>query len=114
MREASPCSDARTSSRESSMRSSPTRWSSRSRPRREDRTVGSAVAGLGDCKEEERMRAYFAEHRPSIVFHAAAYKHVALMEQNPVEAVRNNALATRIVARIAGGTGVGTFVLVST
>ena len=43
---------------------------------------------------------------PTVVFHAAAYKHVALMEANPVEAVRNNALATRLVARVAGEAGV--------
>jgi FlaA1/EpsC-like NDP-sugar epimerase len=75
---------------------------------------GVVVATLGDCKEEERMREVFAEHRPTVVFHAAAYKHVGLMEGNPVEAVRNNALATRVMARIAGQTGVGVFVLVST
>jgi FlaA1/EpsC-like NDP-sugar epimerase len=60
------------------------------------------------------MREVFSEHRPAVVFHAAAYKHVGMMEQNPVEAVRNNALATRLVARIAGEVGVATFVLVST
>src|SRR3712207_5239690 len=60
------------------------------------------------------MRDVFAEHRPQYVFHAAAYKHVGLMELNPVEAVRNNAQATRVVARLAGQTGVGVFVLVST
>ena len=60
------------------------------------------------------MREVFAEHRPSVVFHAAAYKHVGLMERNPVEAVRNNALATRLVARVAGEAGVKRFVLVST
>jgi FlaA1/EpsC-like NDP-sugar epimerase len=60
------------------------------------------------------MREVLSEHRPAVVFHAAAYKHVAMMERNPVEAIRNNALATRLVARIAGETGVGTFVLVST
>ena len=60
------------------------------------------------------MREVIAEYRPAVVFHAAAYKHVAMMELNPVEAVRNNALATRLVARIAGELGVGTFVLVST
>ena len=72
------------------------------------------AAVLADCKEEERMREVFAEHRPTVVFHAAAYKHVALMETNPVEAVRNNALATRVVAHVAGELGVERFVLVST
>jgi FlaA1/EpsC-like NDP-sugar epimerase len=74
----------------------------------------STVAVLADCKEEERMREVIAEHRPAIVFHAAAYKHVGLMEGNPVEAVRNNSLATRIVARIAGEFDATRFVLVST
>ncbi len=69
---------------------------------------------LADCKEGERMREVFAEHRPTVVFHAAAYKHVGLMELNPVEAVRNNALATRLMARIAGEHEVARFVLVST
>ncbi len=72
------------------------------------------AAVLADCKEEERMREVFGEHRPTVVFHAAAYKHVALMEANPVEAVRNNAIATRVVAHVAGESGVGCFVLVST
>jgi FlaA1/EpsC-like NDP-sugar epimerase len=80
----------------------------------EDRHVRTAIPVLADCKEEERMREVLSEHRPAVVFHAAAYKHVMMMELNPVEAVRNNALATRLVARIAGETGVGTFVLVST
>ncbi|HEX3432772.1 MAG TPA: nucleoside-diphosphate sugar epimerase/dehydratase [Solirubrobacteraceae bacterium] len=71
-------------------------------------------AVLADCKEEERMREVFSEHRPTVVFHAAAYKHVGLMEANPVEAVRNNAIATRVVAHVAGEAGVGRFVLVST
>jgi FlaA1/EpsC-like NDP-sugar epimerase len=69
---------------------------------------------LADCKEEERMREVFAEHRPTVVFHAAAYKHVGLMEANPVEAVRNNALATRVMTRVAGDAGTKAFVLVST
>jgi len=71
-------------------------------------------AVLADCKEEERMREVFEAYRPTIVFHAAAYKHVGLMEQNPVEAVRNNAIATRLMARISGQAGVKSFVLVST
>jgi FlaA1/EpsC-like NDP-sugar epimerase len=72
------------------------------------------AAVLADCKEEERMREVFSEHRPTIVFHAAAYKHVGLMEANPVEAVRNNAIGTRVVAHVAGELGAGRFVLVST
>lgn len=69
---------------------------------------------LADCKAGERMREVFAEHRPTVVFHAAAYKHVGLMELNPVEAVNNNAIATRLLARLAGEHGVRRFVLVST
>ena len=82
----------------------------------EERHVPSSLiaAVLADCKEEERMREVFAEHKPTIVFHAAAYKHVGLMEANPVEAVRNNAIATRLVAHVAGESGVRRFVLVST
>jgi FlaA1/EpsC-like NDP-sugar epimerase len=72
------------------------------------------AAVLGDCKEEERMREIFAEHRPTIVFHAAAYKHVGLMETNAVEAIRNNAIATRVIATISGQSNVDAFVLIST
>jgi FlaA1/EpsC-like NDP-sugar epimerase len=80
----------------------------------EDRHALNVCAVLADCKEEERMREVFAQYRPTVVFHAAAYKHVGLMETNPVEAVRNNALATRVMARVAGDVGTKTFVLVST
>ncbi len=82
----------------------------------DDRHVHPSMltAVLADCKEGERMREVFAEQRPSVVFHAAAYKHVGLMELNPVEAVRNNALATRGLARIAGEFQVERFLLVST
>jgi FlaA1/EpsC-like NDP-sugar epimerase len=72
------------------------------------------AAVLADCKEEERMREILVEHLPTVVFHAAAYKHVGLMEENPVEAVRNNAIATRVVAHVCGEIGVERFVLVST
>ena len=74
----------------------------------------TAVPVLADCKEAERVREVLAEQRPAVVFHAAAYKHVTMMELNPLEAIRNNALATRLVARAAGEAGVDTFVLVST
>jgi FlaA1/EpsC-like NDP-sugar epimerase len=80
----------------------------------EQRHFARASAVLADCKDATRMREVFEEHAPSIVFHAAAYKHVPLMEENPVEAVRNNAVATRIVAAAAGEAGVERFVLVST
>ncbi len=79
-----------------------------------DRHVLNTIAVLADCKEEERMREVFAEHRPAVVFHAAAYKHVGLMEANPVEAVRNNAIATRVMARVAGDAGTKVFVNIST
>jgi FlaA1/EpsC-like NDP-sugar epimerase len=80
----------------------------------EERHFARAAPVLADCKDATRMREVFAEHQPSVVFHAAAYKHVPLMEENPVEAVRNNAVATRIVAAAAGEAGVERFVLVST
>ncbi len=80
----------------------------------DDQHFGSLAAVLADCKDATRMQELFADERPSVVFHAAAYKHVGLMEENPVEAVRNNAVATRIVAAAAGEAGVERFVLVST
>src|SRR5215211_6003371 len=80
----------------------------------EERHFARAVSVLADCKDATRVREVFAEHTPSVVFHAAAYKHVPLMEENPVEAVRNNAVATRILAAAAGEAGVERFVLVST
>ena len=60
------------------------------------------------------MRQVFEKYRPAVVFHAAAYKHVPLMEANPLEAVRNNTLVTRTVADIAVEFGAKRFVLVST
>jgi FlaA1/EpsC-like NDP-sugar epimerase len=73
--------------------------------------VEAIVADVGD---EVRMRAVFAEHRPHVVLHAAAHKHVPMMEANPTEAVKNNILATRRVATIAGESGAEAFVLIST
>jgi FlaA1/EpsC-like NDP-sugar epimerase len=80
----------------------------------EERHFNRAAPLLADCKDATRIREIFEEHTPSVVFHAAAYKHVPLMEENPVEAVRNNAVATRIVAAAAGEAGAERFVLVST
>jgi FlaA1/EpsC-like NDP-sugar epimerase len=69
------------------------------------------VADIGD---EPRMRSIFSSHRPHVVIHAAAHKHVALMELNPTEAVKNNVLNTRLVAELAGEFRAEVFVLVST
>ena len=80
----------------------------------EERHVRVATAVLADCKEQDRMREVLTRHRPAALFHAAAYKHVTMMELNPVEAVRNNTIATQLMAKLSGELGVGTFVLVST
>ena len=71
-------------------------------------------AVLADCKDGERMLEVMERFRPDVVFHAAAYKHVPLMEANPLEAVRNNAIATRVVAETAAVAGAERFVLIST
>jgi FlaA1/EpsC-like NDP-sugar epimerase len=69
---------------------------------------------VGDITDVRRVDAVFAEHRPDIVFHAAAHKHVPMMEENPCEAVKNNIAGTRILAEAADRHGVDTFVLIST
>jgi FlaA1/EpsC-like NDP-sugar epimerase len=69
---------------------------------------------VADVTDAGRMESVFARHRPDFVFHAAAYKHVPLMEDNAVEAVRNNVLGTLCVAQAAGRYGAGKFVLIST
>jgi FlaA1/EpsC-like NDP-sugar epimerase len=69
---------------------------------------------LADCKEGDRMLEVMQRFKPDVVFHAAAYKHVPLMEMNPLEAVRNNAIATRVTAETAAVAGAERFVLVST
>src|SRR3954449_7368715 len=79
-----------------------------------DRHFTRTTAVLADIKDATRMGEIFGEYKPAVVFHAAAYKHVPLMEENPIEAVRNNAVATRIVAAAAGKSGAKRFVLVST
>ncbi|HXV52597.1 MAG TPA: nucleoside-diphosphate sugar epimerase/dehydratase [Solirubrobacterales bacterium] len=69
---------------------------------------------LADCKEGERMLEVMQRFKPEVVFHAAAYKHVGLMEANPLEALRNNAIATQVTAKNAAVAGVERFVLIST
>jgi FlaA1/EpsC-like NDP-sugar epimerase len=80
----------------------------------EERHFTNVEAVLADCKEPSRMLEVMQRFKPSVVFHAAAYKHVPLMEANPLEAVRNNAIATRITAETAAASEVERFVLIST
>jgi FlaA1/EpsC-like NDP-sugar epimerase len=69
---------------------------------------------VADIRDEVRMRRVFEEHRPQLVIHAAAHKHVPLMESNPAEAVQNNVLGTACFGRLAGEYGAETFVMIST
>jgi FlaA1/EpsC-like NDP-sugar epimerase len=80
----------------------------------EEREFPAAVPVLGDAGNRAKLRQVFERYRPEVVFHAAAYKHVPLMESNPLESVRNNVLVTRVVAETAVEHGATRFVLVST
>jgi len=72
------------------------------------------VPVIGDVRDRGRVEEIVRAHRPAIIFHAAAYKHVPMMEIHPVEAVKTNVLGTRVVAEAAARFGVERFVLVST
>ena len=69
---------------------------------------------VADVRNRERCRSIVAEHKPAIIFHAAAYKHVPLMEENPCEAVITNVQGSINMAEIARECGVGKFVMIST
>lgn len=69
---------------------------------------------IGDVRDQARVDMIFDEFQPEVVFHAAAYKHVPMMEYNPVEAVTNNIGGTRTVANAAHRFGVQNFVMIST
>ena len=73
-----------------------------------------AYTVVSDICVRERMEELFEEHRPDYVFHAAAYKHVPMMEDNPEESVRNNVDGTRVIADLAVKYGTRKFVMVST
>ncbi len=73
-----------------------------------------AVALVGDILDRERMDYIFTRYEPAVVFHAAAHKHVFLMERQPAEAIRNNVLGTRQLAQLAAAHGIEAFVLIST
>jgi FlaA1/EpsC-like NDP-sugar epimerase len=69
---------------------------------------------IADILDETRMREVLRRHRPDVIFHAAAYKHVPLMESHPGEAVKNIVTATRRLADLAMAAGVQSFVMIST
>lgn len=69
---------------------------------------------IADVQDRERIFAILEEYKPDVIYHAAAHKHVPLMEANPLEAVKNNIYGTKNVAEAADTFGIGYFVLVST
>jgi FlaA1/EpsC-like NDP-sugar epimerase len=75
---------------------------------------GVAVPLVGDILDADRMNYIFTRYQPEIVFHAAAHKHVFLMERQPAAAIRNNSFGTRHLAEIAVAHGVEAFVFIST
>ena len=74
----------------------------------------ACVPEMADIADEARMRGVLAKWRPSIVLHAAAYKHVPMVEANPLDGLRNNALATRRLGELCREAGVARFVMIST
>ncbi|MFN7926756.1 MAG: nucleoside-diphosphate sugar epimerase/dehydratase [Blastocatellia bacterium] len=74
-------------------------------------TLKPLIVDVGD---EAGLRSIFTTYRPAVVVHAAAHKHVPMMEQNPCEAVKNNVLATHLLGMLSGEHSVETFVLIST
>lgn len=69
---------------------------------------------VGDIANEKRMEELFSQYKPEYVFHAAAYKHVPMMEDNPYESIENNVYGTRVIADLAVKYGTRKFVMVST
>ncbi len=78
------------------------------------RTEAQVIPYIADITDKARMDQIFGMHRPSIVFHAAAHKHVPMMEFNPGEAIKNNVLGTCQLAELADAHGVQEFVMIST
>jgi FlaA1/EpsC-like NDP-sugar epimerase len=79
----------------------------------DDRGFRASIPVLADVGNRAKLRQIFEKYRPEVVFHAAAYKHVPLLEANPLEAVRNNVLTTRTLAEVAVEFETRRFVLVS-
>jgi len=81
---------------------------------REENPLVAAVSVIADLRDRNRTRAVLRRYRPHVIFHAAAHKHVPLMERNPCEAIKNNVIGSRIVMEEAESCGVERFVLIST
>ncbi len=75
---------------------------------------GLIIPLIADILDEPRMRALLQRHTPAVLFHAAAHKHVPMMERQPGEAIKNNAIGTARLADLASAHGVGQFVMIST
>src|SRR5438132_10209674 len=80
----------------------------------DERDFSAVAPVLGDCGDRAKMSQVVERYQPTVIFHAAAYNHVTLLEANPLEAVRNNTLATKVMADVAVEYGTQRFVLVST
>ncbi|MDO8805355.1 MAG: polysaccharide biosynthesis protein, partial [Elusimicrobiota bacterium] len=81
---------------------------------REKGFAGHIVSVPGDVRDESLLKNLFETHKPAWVLHAAAHKHVALMEDSPQEAVKNNTLGTYILAKTAAAYNVERFLFIST
>lgn len=81
---------------------------------REKHFVAKFEIVIADITDRDRMESVFEEHKPEIIFHAAAYKHVPLMEENPCEAINTNVYGTKVVADLSVKNKVEKFVMVST
>ena len=81
---------------------------------RQPKNKNNVIGVIGDVTRENRVQEIFEMYKPELVFHAAAYKHVPMMEINAKEAVRVNVEGTRLVAEMSVKTGVSKFVMIST
>jgi FlaA1/EpsC-like NDP-sugar epimerase len=80
----------------------------------DERDFSAAIPVLANCGDRTKMRETFERYHPQVVFHAAAYKHVSMLEQNPLQAITNNVLSTRNLVEVAIEARVERFVLIST
>ena len=80
----------------------------------DERDFAPSIPVLADCGDRLKMQQVFERYKPQVVFHSAAYKHVGMLEANPLQAVTNNVVSTRALAEVAVEFGVERFVLIST